>query len=157
MKNEKKLFYYSLIIVVVIYYSDFSCYFCILIIIIITILPASPFDGLVTMAMMKIPAIFFLRRWIRRRTADFKRAITQINFCIVDAYENCDKEKEREREVRWLLARCQKFTCPRCFRTRRLQIRCVHYPRLSSRFVESSIDEIYYAFNRVFKDFVLPW
>jgi len=67
----------------------------------------------------------------------FKHAITQINFYITDAYENCDKGKreERKRSERRLLARRQKFTCPRCFRIRRLQIRCV---ALSSSLLVSS-------------------
>lgn len=32
-----------------------------------------------------------MRRW----TPDFKRAITQINFYIVNAYKNCDKGKKK--------------------------------------------------------------
>lgn len=100
---------------------------------------------------------------------DFKCAITQINFYIVNAYKNCDKvKKKRERKVGggrerdekrdgfWLDARS--LLALDVFALVASKSDAYIIPmRLSSRFVELSVDEIYYAFNRhIFNDSVSP-
>jgi len=91
----------------------------------------------------------FLWRWI----ADFKRTITQINFYIADAYENCDKEKQkREREVRRLWLNARSLLALDVFAL--VASKSDAYIILVSP-LASSVDEIYYAFNRrVFNDFI---